>query len=67
VSDMSKSKVINAICSYFEFNSQRNTLLVLALTGSTATKIGRNTLYSVYEFGFGESFKNRYSLSRESL
>ncbi|CAG8776969.1 20610_t:CDS:2, partial [Cetraspora pellucida] len=45
-----KSKVIDAISSYFEHCSQQNSLLVLAPTGCAAAKIRGNTLYSACGF-----------------
>lgn len=62
-----KSRVINAICSYFEYTLQHDTLIVLAPTGIAATNICGNTIYSACGFGFGEYENKQSNSSEESL
>jgi hypothetical protein len=48
-----KTRVIRAICDYFESVGKRDTLLLLAPTGIAASNISGNTIHSVCGLTFG--------------
>ncbi|CAG8568212.1 8614_t:CDS:1 [Cetraspora pellucida] len=61
----SKSRVIHAICSYFEYTSQSSTLIVLALTGIAAVNIYRSDIHSACRFSFNKSLNTHSNLSEK--
>ncbi|CAG8467699.1 10788_t:CDS:10, partial [Scutellospora calospora] len=64
-SGTSKFRVIHAICSYFEYTSQSNILIVLAPTSIAAINICESTIHSACRFSFDESLNTRSNLSKE--
>ncbi|CAG8662930.1 22092_t:CDS:10, partial [Cetraspora pellucida] len=62
-----KSRVIHAICLYFENILQCHTLLILAPTGIAAANVYDSTIHSACKFGFGENSKKLSALTEESL
>ncbi|CAG8636944.1 1942_t:CDS:2, partial [Diversispora eburnea] len=63
-----KSKVIKAICEYFNQIGQKQTLVLCALTGVAASNIGEYTLHSLCSFKFdNDSDSYNYNFSQESL
>ncbi|CAG8744733.1 3719_t:CDS:2 [Dentiscutata erythropus] len=60
-----KSRVIQAICSYFEYTLQSDKLIVLAPTGIAAVNICGNTIHSACGFGFNEGGNNYSNFSNE--
>ncbi|CAG8732791.1 142_t:CDS:1 [Cetraspora pellucida] len=57
-----KSRVIQAICFYFEHILQHDSLIVLAPTGNAAVNICGSTIHSACGFGFNK-YQNNNSIS----
>ncbi|CAG8528306.1 24357_t:CDS:2 [Cetraspora pellucida] len=63
-----KSKVIRAICKFFDLIGQKRLLAVCASTGFAASCIGGHTLHLLCSFKFGENedFKYHYSKGKST-